>query len=101
MESIEEIQGLEPKPGRRFAVTDSRYIVPDVTIHKVGDDYVVVLNEEGIPRLRVNSLYRSLLRRSGGRGQAVRRAEAPLRGVADQERGAAAAHAPQGRRRAW
>jgi RNA polymerase sigma-54 factor len=65
MESIDEIQGLEPKPGRQFTVVDSRYIVPDVTIQKVGDDYVVVLNEEGIPRLRVNSLYRSLLRRSG------------------------------------
>jgi len=65
MESIDEIQALEPKPGRRFAVVDSRYIVPDVTIQKVGNDYVVVLNEEGIPRLRVNSLYRSLLRRSG------------------------------------
>lgn len=65
MESIEEIQGLEPKPGRRFGGNDSRYIVPDVTIQKVGNDYVVLLNEEGIPRLRVNSLYRSLLRRSG------------------------------------
>ena len=65
MESIDEIQSLEPKPGRQFAVVDSRYIVPDVTIQKVGNDYVVVLNEEGIPRLRVNSLYRSLLRRSG------------------------------------
>jgi RNA polymerase sigma-54 factor len=65
MESIDEIQALEPKPGRQFAVVDSRYIVPDVTIQKVGADYVVVLNEEGIPRLRVNALYRSLLRRSG------------------------------------
>jgi RNA polymerase sigma-54 factor len=66
MESIEEIQGLEPKPGRRFAILDSRYIAPDVTVQKVGGDYVVVLNEEGIPRLRVNSLYRSLLRGSAG-----------------------------------
>ena len=65
MESIEEIQSLEPKPGRRFSANDSRYVVPDVTIQKVGEDYVVILNEEGIPRLRVNSLYRSLLRRSG------------------------------------
>ncbi len=65
MESVEEIQGLEPKPGRRFGGADTRYIVPDVTIQKVGDDYVVVLNEDNIPRLRVNSLYRSLLRRSG------------------------------------
>jgi RNA polymerase sigma-54 factor len=65
MESVEEIQALEPRPGRRFGGGDSRYIVPDVTIQKVGVDYVVVLNEEGIPRLRVNSLYRSLLRRTG------------------------------------
>src|ERR1700730_9074173 len=65
MESIEEIQSLEPKPGRRVSTNDSRYVVPDVTIQKVGEDYVVILNEEGIPRLRVNSLYRSLLRRSG------------------------------------
>src|SRR2546428_2872569 len=65
MESVEEIQGLEPKPGRRFSPSEQRYIAPDVSIPKGGDDYVVVLNEEGMPRLRVNALYRSLLRRSG------------------------------------
>jgi RNA polymerase sigma-54 factor len=65
MESVEEIMGLEPKPGRRFGGADSRYIVPDVVVHKMGSEYVVVLNEDGIPRLRVNSLYRSLLRNSG------------------------------------
>jgi RNA polymerase sigma-54 factor len=65
MESVEEIMGLEPKPGRRFGGSDSRYIVPDVVVHKMGGEYVVVLNEDGIPRLRVNSLYRSLLRSSG------------------------------------
>src|SRR5438552_3642637 len=65
MESVEEIMGLEPKPGRRFAGNDSRYIVPDVYVIKVSGDYTVVLNEEGIPRLRVNALYRSLLRSSG------------------------------------
>src|ERR687887_1425512 len=65
MESVEEIMALEPKPGRRFGGSDSRYIVPDVVVHKMGNEYVVVLNEDGIPRLRVNSLYRSLLRNSG------------------------------------
>src|SRR5499426_1806061 len=65
MESVEEIMGLEPKPGRRFGGNDSRYIVPDVVVHKMGSEYVVVLNEDGIPRLRVNSLYRSLLRNNG------------------------------------
>ena len=66
MESVEWIQGLEPKPGRPFGGGDTRYIAPDVTIQKVDDDYIVVLNEEGIPRLRVNSLYRTLLRGSAG-----------------------------------
>ncbi len=65
MESVEEIMGLEPKPGRRFGGNDSRYIVPDVVVHKLGNDYTVILNEDGIPRLRVNALYRSLLRSSG------------------------------------
>jgi RNA polymerase sigma-54 factor len=65
MEAIEEVVALEPKPGRRFGGSDSRYIVPDVAVQKIGSDYAVVLNEEGIPRLRVNALYRSLLRGSG------------------------------------
>src|SRR5881296_1612289 len=65
MESVEEIMRLEPKPGRRFGGNDSRYIVPDVLVYKMGSDYTVVLNEDGIPRLRVNALYRSLLRNSG------------------------------------
>src|SRR5712691_7959704 len=38
MESIEEIMGLEPKPGRRFGGNDSRYIVPDVVVHKMGSE---------------------------------------------------------------
>jgi len=70
MESVEEIMGLEPKPGRRFGGADSRYIVPDVVVHKMGSEYVVVLNEDGIPRLRVNALYRSLLRNSGDEARA-------------------------------
>jgi RNA polymerase sigma-54 factor len=70
MESVEEIMGLEPKPGRRFGGADSRYIVPDVVVHKMGGEYVVVLNEDGIPRLRVNALYRSLLRNSGDEARA-------------------------------
>ncbi len=65
MEAVEEIQALEPKPGRRFGAPETRYITPDVFVYKMGDDYTVVLNEDGIPRLRVNALYRSLLRGAG------------------------------------
>src|SRR5438445_9723524 len=65
MESVEEIMGLEPKPGRRFGGNDSRYIVPDVYVYKLGSHYTIVLNEDGVPRLRVTSLYEALLKNSG------------------------------------
>jgi RNA polymerase sigma-54 factor len=70
MESIEEIQALEPKPGRQFTPGDARPIAPDVTIQKVDGEYVVLLNDEGIPRLRVNRLYGRLLRGSAGEDRA-------------------------------
>jgi RNA polymerase sigma-54 factor len=79
MESVEEIMGLEPKPGRRFHGNDSRYIVPDVFVYKLGNDYTIVLNEDGIPRLRVNSLYRSLLRGAGSGDEAKQYVEQKLR----------------------
>jgi RNA polymerase sigma-54 factor len=95
MESVEEIMGLEPKPGRRFGGSDSRYIVPDVVVHKMGGEYVVVLNEDGVPRLRVNSLYRSLLRTAGSEAREyVEQKLSPV--VAHQECGPAPAHAAQG-----
>jgi RNA polymerase sigma-54 factor len=79
MESVEEIMRLEPKPGRRFGGNDSRYIVPDVFVYKHGNDYTIVLNEDGIPRLRVNSLYRSLLRGAGSGDEAKQYVEQKLR----------------------
>src|SRR2546425_921953 len=79
MESVEEIMRLEPKPGRRFGGNDSRYIVPDVFVYKLGNDYTIVLNEDGIPRLRVNSLYRSLLRGAGSGDEAKQYVEQKLR----------------------
>src|SRR5262249_57650081 len=82
MESVEEIMGLEPKPGRRFGGNDSRYIVPDVFVYKLGNEYTVVLNEDGIPRLRVNGLYRSLLRTAGSGDEAKQYVDPNLRSPA-------------------
>ena len=61
IEAIQEIATLEPKPGRRFAPMDTRYVVPDVLVKKVGDDYAIILNEDGMPRLRINAYYRSVI----------------------------------------
>lgn len=56
-----DIAALEPKPGRNFGDGDVRYITPDVFVQKVGDEWVVSLNDEGLPRLRVSQFYRRVL----------------------------------------
>lgn len=59
------IRTLEPKPGRLFASqTDTRYIVPDVIVEKVDDEYVVTVNDNSAPRLMVSSYYQNLMRQS-------------------------------------
>ncbi len=55
------IAALEPKPGRDYGDGDIRYITPDVYIQKVADEFVVTLNDEGLPRLRVSQFYRRVL----------------------------------------
>jgi RNA polymerase sigma-54 factor len=56
---------LEPRPGRPFGGEDPVYIVPDIYVYKVGDELHVVLNEDGLPKLRINQLYRDVLARGG------------------------------------
>ncbi|HEY6838035.1 MAG TPA: RNA polymerase factor sigma-54 [Geobacteraceae bacterium] len=53
------IAGFDPKPGRAFGQDDVQYITPDIFVHKIGEEYVVVLNDEGLPNLRINPLYGS------------------------------------------
>ena len=53
---------LDPKPGRGFSDESIPYIIPDVYVYKVGDEYVVILNEDGLPKLRINPYYRDILR---------------------------------------
>ena len=55
------IRTLEPKPGRSFSSGESvKYIVPDILVEKVNDEYVVLNNETSVPHLRVSSYYSSL-----------------------------------------
>lgn len=61
-EAYDFIKSLEPKPGRSFSsLRDVRYIVPDVYVEKVKDEYVVIVNEVATPRLQINSFYKKLL----------------------------------------
>jgi len=58
---IESIRGLETRPGRAFSNDRPYYVEPDVYVVKVGDDYVVQINDDGLPRLRVSRAYRRML----------------------------------------
>jgi RNA polymerase sigma-54 factor len=55
------ISGLDPRPGSQYGQDDVHYIIPDIFVYKISDEYVVVLNDEGLPNLRINSFYRSAL----------------------------------------
>src|SRR5262245_64292913 len=54
---------LEPRPGRAFGGDDPIYIVPDIYVYKIGDEFHVVLNDDGLPLLRISNLYRDVLTR--------------------------------------
>src|SRR5574342_558114 len=63
-EHIEIIRHLDPKPGSRYNPSQSQYVIPDVYVMKVEDQYVAVLNEDGLPQLRISPVYRRLLDKS-------------------------------------
>jgi RNA polymerase sigma-54 factor len=67
-EHIEIIRNLDPKPGSRYNPSQSQYVIPDVYVVKVEDQYVAMLNEEGLPQLRISPVYRRLLDKSGQAG---------------------------------
>jgi len=63
--AVKLITALEPKPARNFGEGETRYVTPDVDVRKIGDEYLVTLNEEGLPRLKVSQSYRRMLAEGG------------------------------------
>ncbi|MBI5073968.1 MAG: RNA polymerase factor sigma-54 [Nitrospirae bacterium] len=61
MAAVRIIEGLDPKPARHFSTDTTNYITPDVYIFKTEEGYQIVLNDEGMPKLRINSYYMRLL----------------------------------------
>jgi RNA polymerase sigma-54 factor len=59
--SIAEIGGLDPAPGRRFAEDHNRVVVPDVTVEKVAGEWVITLNDDYIPRVRLSRAYKDII----------------------------------------
>lgn len=67
VESTAEIlQNFYPKPGRLISPADTQYVVPDIFVVKVGDEFTVQVNDDGVPRLKISKLYQDMLK--GGKG---------------------------------
>jgi RNA polymerase sigma-54 factor len=66
------IRSLNPRPGAQYAAIETRYVVPDVSVKKLHGQWVVSLNREAMPRLRINRLYADILHRHrGGNGSSA------------------------------
>jgi len=61
LSAVSIISNFEPKPGRLYNDDETIYITPDIYIFKVGDDYEIVLNEDGMPKLKINNYYKEIL----------------------------------------
>jgi RNA polymerase sigma-54 factor len=70
--AVSMIQHLNPRPGLRFSGAGARLVEPDVYFTKDGDDYIIQMNDEDVPQLRLNAQYRKMLDRANGETKEVR-----------------------------
>ncbi len=61
LEEMEIVKRLDPKPGRKYSSEEAQPVVPEVTIEKVGDDYIMRFEDDGLPHLRINRTYRQMM----------------------------------------
>lgn len=63
VECVETIRHLDPKPGKKYKTGSNNYVVPDVYVIKIDKGYTILLNEDGLPRLRISSFYKRMIDR--------------------------------------
>ncbi len=56
--AVNIIKSLEPRPGRQYSDDTPQYITPDIYVYKIDNEFVIVLNDDGMPKLRVNPFYK-------------------------------------------
>ncbi len=59
--AVRIIQFLEPKPGRKFSTDEPSYIIPDIFVYKDGSHFKIVMNDDGLPKLRINRFYKNAI----------------------------------------
>jgi RNA polymerase sigma-54 factor len=69
LQAVDYIKHLIPKPGQKYNNQKVTYVQPEVTIAKVDDEFVILLNDEGVPQLRLNASYKELLKSNGVSGE--------------------------------
>jgi RNA polymerase sigma-54 factor len=62
-QAVEVITALEPCPGRPFSSEEIQYIVPDIYVYKIDDEYITALNDENIPRLKISPFYLDVIKK--------------------------------------
>jgi RNA polymerase sigma-54 factor len=70
-EALSRIARLEPRPGRAFLPDNNQYILPEVFVQRVGDDFVVTANNEQIPHLRISNTYKDLMAQAGNSAEVI------------------------------
>jgi len=57
--AVKVIIGLDPRPGQQFLDEEPQYITPDIFIYKLDDNFVIMINDDGMPKLRINHFYKN------------------------------------------
>ncbi len=65
-DSLVDLTRLNPKPGEGYITSEQNYIVPDMTVEKVGDEFIISLNDSNVPQLRINNSYKKILQDKRG-----------------------------------
>ncbi len=61
-EAVKIIEQLQPYPGNEYSNEQTNYVIPDVYVYKVDDDFVIQLNDDGLPKLQISEEYKALLK---------------------------------------
>jgi len=69
IDAVRIIAQLEPRPGRVYTEEKPQYITPDIYVYRLGDEYVIVLNEDGLPKLKISPYYRRALTEASKGGE--------------------------------
>jgi RNA polymerase sigma-54 factor len=67
MKTAEMLKAFHPKPGRLVAPADTHYVVPDIYVVEMGGEYVVKVNDDGVPRLKVSKLYQQMMKQQNNK----------------------------------